>query len=183
MTSEREINILMTGAGAPGAAGILKCLHANPDFKIITADANPNAIGRWLNGDQTGSAFEKIPFAEEKNFIEQLLSLCERRNIHIVMPLVTKELIPLAQNKKRFEEQETKVLVSKVDSLEIANNKSRLYQFLEWRGIDVPKYKVVENIDQFKSAVEELSASQKTVCFKPSVSNGGRGFRIIANDI
>jgi glutathione synthase/RimK-type ligase-like ATP-grasp enzyme len=44
--------------------------------------------------------------------------------------------------------------VSNVDSLEIANNKSRLYQFLEWRGIEVPKYKVVENIDQFKLALK-----------------------------
>ena len=170
------INILMTGAGAPGAAGILKCLQLSRDIKVVTADANPNAVGRWLNGDPMGAGFEKIPF-------EQLLSICERRNIHVVMPLVTKELIPLAQHKNEFEEQETKVLISSVDSLEIANNKSRLYQFLEWRGIDVPGYKVVENIDQFKPAVEELNARAKRVCFKPSVSNGSRGFRIIATDI
>jgi carbamoyl-phosphate synthase large subunit len=177
------INVLMTGAGAPGAAGILKCLQSNPDLKVIVADANPHAVGRWLNGDPQGTGFEKIPFAQEKNFIEELLSICERRNIHVLMPLVTRELIPLAQNKKKFEEQETMVLVSNVDSLEIANNKSRLYQFLEWRGIEVPRYKVVDNIDQFKLAVEELSANQKGVCFKPSASNGSRGFRIIANDV
>jgi len=168
----------MTGAGAPGAAGILKCLHSSPEIKVIAADADPNATGRWLNGE-----FEKIPFAEDKNFIGQLLLICERRNIHVVLPLVTKELIPLAQNKKKFDEQQIKILVSKVDSLEIANNKSRLYQFLEWRGIDLPGYKVVDNIQQFKSAVEELSASGERVCFKPSLSNGSRGFRIIANDI
>src|SRR6185436_20160497 len=156
-----SINVLMTGAGAPGAPGILKCLHSDPEIKVIVADASPNAIGHWLNGD---SGFEKIPFAHEKDFIEQLLSICERRNIHVVMPLVTKELIPFSQNKKRFEEQETKVLVSNVDSLEIANNKSRLYQFMEWRGIDVPKYRVVENIDQFELAVEELSSLQKRIC-------------------
>src|SRR6476660_3053329 len=178
-----EINVLMTGAGAPGAAGILKCLQLNPDIKVITADANPNAVGRWLNGDLMGTGFEKIPFARENNFVEQLLSICERRNIHILLPLVTKELLTLAQHKKEFEAQNTKVLVSNVDSLGIANNKGRLYQFLEWRGIDVPKYKVVENIDQFKWAVEELIASQKRVCFKPSVSNGSRGFRIIASDM
>jgi carbamoyl-phosphate synthase large subunit len=92
---------------------------------------------------------------------------------------VTKELLPLARHKKEFEEQETKVLVSNVDSLEIANNKSRLYQFLEWRGIEVPKNKVVENIDQFKLAAEELNTQAKRVCFKPSVSNGSRGFRLL----
>src|ERR1043166_3203032 len=162
MTSGREINILMTGAGAPGSPGILRCLQSDPNFKVMVADANPNAVGRWLNGD---SGFEKIPFAHENNFIDQLLSICERRNVQVVMPLVTKELIPLSQNKKEFEGQDTKVLVSNVDSLEIANNKSRLYQFMEWRGIDVPTYRVVENIDQFKLAVEELLASQRRACF------------------
>jgi carbamoyl-phosphate synthase large subunit len=174
----KGINVLMTGASAPGAAGILKCLHLNPDLKVIAADANSNAVGRWLNAE-----FEKVPFAHEKNFVEELLSICERRNIHILLPLVTKELLPLAQHKKEFEAQNTKVLVSNVDSVGIANNKGRLYQFLEWRGIDVPKYKVVENIDQFKLAVDELNALAKHVCFKPSVSNGSRGFRVIANDM
>ncbi|HEV8284960.1 MAG TPA: ATP-grasp domain-containing protein [Chitinophagaceae bacterium] len=178
MSSEKTINILMTGAGAPGAAGILKCLQFNPNFEIIMADANSNAVGRWLHAE-----FETIPFAHEKNFIQQLLSICQKRNIHVLLPLVTKELIPLAHHKKEFEELGTKVLVSNVDGLEIANNKGRLYQFLEWRGIKVPEYKVVETVDQFKIAVEELGFPAKRVCFKPSVSNGSRGFRIVANDI
>ena len=120
MLPTNAINILMTGAGAPGAAGILKCLQFNPNFDIVMADANPNAVGRWLHAE-----FETIPYAGEKNFVEQLLSICEKRHIHVVMPLVTRELIPLAQHRKEFEAVETRLLVSKVDSLEIANNKSQ----------------------------------------------------------
>ena|SRR5436190_2304257 len=176
--SEQTINVLMTGAGAPGAAGILKCLQFNPSFEIVMADANPNAVGRWLHAE-----FETIPFAHEKNFIEKLLSVCQRRNVHVVLPLVTKELIPLAQHKKHFDELGTRVLVSDVDSLEIANNKSRLYQFLEWRGVDLPGYRVVETMGRFETAVKELGFPGERVAFKPSISNGGRGFRILANDI
>ena len=178
MPADNTINILMTGAGAPGAAGILKCLQFDPNFDIVMADANPNAVGRWLHAE-----FETIPHAEEKNFIGQLVSICEKRHIHVVLPLVTRELIPLAHHTKEFEAVETRLLVSKVDSLEIANNKSRLYQFLEWRGIPVPAYRVVDNVDQFKTAVMELGFPANRVCFKPSVSNGSRGFRIVANDI
>ena len=43
------INILMTGAGAPGAAGILKCLEREVTFKIFTADADPDALGQYLD--------------------------------------------------------------------------------------------------------------------------------------
>jgi len=168
----------MTGAGAPGAAGILKCLRFNPSFEIVMVDANPDAVGRWLHAE-----FETIPVAQEGDFVEKLISVCQRRRIHVVLPLVTKELIPLAAHKKQFEEFGTRLLVSDADSLEIANSKSRLYQFLEWRGIDVPAYRIVETTDQFAVAVEELGFPGNRVAFKPSLSNGSRGFRVLANDI
>ena len=105
------------------------------------------------------------------------------KNVHVVLPLVTKELIPLAKHKKNFDQLGTRVLVSDADSLDIANNKSRLYQFLEWRGIAVPGYRVVETTNQFDTAVKELGFPGKRVAFKPSISNGSRGFRILAHDI
>lgn len=164
----------MTGAGAPGAAGILHCLQQEPSFHIIVADANPTATGRWLVPE-----FELVPKATEPNFVDTLLSICRKKNIHVLMPLVTKELIPLAQRIKEFELAGTKLLISSAASLEIANDKSKLYQFLQWRSIDVPAFRVVETIEQFETSIKELGYPGKTVCFKPSVSNGSRGFRII----
>ncbi len=172
------INILMTGAGAPGAAGILSCLQKEPAFRVTGADANPVAVGKWLSKD-----FETIPFANNPSFPDAILSLCRKRDIHIVLPLVTRELIPLAQHAKEFELAGAKLPISPASSLEIANNKSRLYEFLQWRGIAVPEFRVAETIDQFKTAVAELGYPGKTVCFKPSVSNGSRGFRIISEQM
>jgi carbamoyl-phosphate synthase large subunit len=176
--SESRINILMTGAGAPGAAGILKCLFQNPNLHVTAADANPNAVGRWLTDD-----FVTIPFAHKNDFIDTLLSICREKDIHVLLPLVTRELLPLAQHIKEFEAAGAKVLVSSAESLEVANSKSRLYQFLDWRGIDIPEFRVVETIPQFEQAMKELGYPEKEICFKPSVSNGSRGFRIISNKI
>jgi carbamoyl-phosphate synthase large subunit len=173
-----KINILMTGGGAPGAAGILQCLQKNSLFNITLADANPEATGRYLIKD-----FEVIPFADNPAFKDSVLSICRKKNIHIVLPLVTKELIPLSQSIKEFESAGAKLLVSPATSLEIANNKSRLYEFLQWRGIAVPEFRVAETLQQFKKAVDELGYPAKKVCFKPSVSNGSRGFRIISEEI
>lgn len=168
----------MTGGGAPGAAGILKCLQADKSVCITVADANPAAVGRYLSGD-----FETIPYATDPSFTDVVLSLCRKKNIHAILPLVTKELIPLAQRIKEFELAGAKLLISPIESLEIANNKSRLYQFLDWRGIPVPAFKVVETIDQFRIALNELGYPARQVCFKPSISNGSRGFRIISEQI
>ncbi len=168
----------MTGGGAPGAAGIIKCLQREKSFHITVADANPGAVGRYLNND-----FETIPYAIDPSFSESILSICRRKNIHVILPLVTKELIPLSQHIREFELAGAKLLASPTASLEIANNKSRLYEFLQWRGIPIPAFSVIETVEQFKTAVEELGYPGKPVCFKPSVSNGSRGFRIISDQM
>lgn len=176
--SSGKINILMTGAGAPGAPGILKCLGKEPLFHVIAADAAPHVAGRYLAKD-----FMQIPPATDPGFAETVLSLCREKNIGLVCPLVTKELIPLSAQMKRFEAGGIKLPVSPHASLEIANNKSRLYEFLQWRGIAVPEFRVVENADQFREAARDLGYPGKIICFKPSVSNGSRGFRIISDQV
>lgn len=165
----------MTGAGAPGAAGILKCLEQDNNVHVVSADADPEATGKYLVKE-----FVCIPTADKPDFTDKVLSICREKNIHVLMPLVTKELIPLSQRIKEFELAGTKLLVSSTASLEIANNKSRLYEFLQWRGLKIPDFRVVENVEQFQNAVAELGHPSKQVCFKPSVSNGSRGFRIIS---
>ncbi len=185
MTSKKEnsdknspagnVHILMTGGGAPGGRSILKCLEQERSFKITVADANPDIAEKF-----PGQSFETIPIAIAPLFAETVLALCKGKKIRVILPLVTKELIPFAQHKDAFEKAGIKIPTSSLASLEIANNKSRLYEFLEWRGIAVPAFKIVETIDQFKDAVQELGYPEKQVCFKPSVSNGSRGFRIIS---
>lgn len=168
----------MTGAGAPGAAGILQCLWQQSSFHVFAADANPNAVGRYLVKD-----FVIIPRADDPAFVDTVIALCREKNIHVVLPLVTKELIPLSRHCMEFELAGAKLIVSPAPSLEIANDKSKLYQFLQWRGIGVPDFRVVETVEQFKAAAEELGYPGKSICFKPSVSNGSRGFRIISHSI
>lgn len=173
-----HIHVLITGAGAPGAAGIIKCLRKGKRIHITAADARQNVAGRFLADE-----FLQIPIATEVHFTDTLLNLCRQKNIHILLPLVTKELIPLASRIKEFELAGTRLLVSSAESLEIANNKSRLYEFLQWRGLDVPDFRVVETTEQFIQAAEELGYPERQICFKPSVSNGSRGFRIISQSL
>jgi carbamoyl-phosphate synthase large subunit len=172
------INILMTGGGAPGAAGILRCLQFDPRLEITMADANPDAIGRWIHAE-----FENIPWANDPAFIDALLAICKKRKIDLLMPLVTRELIPLAEHADKFLSIGTRLIISKVESLRIANDKGKLYQFLEWRGIETPPFRIVNEALAFEQAMQDLGYPAKTICFKPCIANGGRGFRIITDKI
>src|SRR5687768_3147159 len=113
----------MTGGGAPGAAGIIHCLKTYPGLKITAVDANPNAIGKFLADD-----FLQVPLATDPRFIETVSSIAREKKIDIILPLVTKELLPFSRNISLFESNGTRLLVSSPSSLEIANDKSRLYQ-------------------------------------------------------
>lgn len=164
----------MTGAGAPGAAGIIRCLKQDNRIRIVLADKNPDAVGRFLNGN-----FHVIPDAGDPQFIASIRSICLREKIDVLMPLVTRELNSLAAMKDEFRTIGVQVLVSDENALSIANDKGRLYQHLEMQGIDLPKYRLVKTAEEFVLAVNDLDYPHRKICFKPCVSNGSRGFRIL----
>lgn len=165
----------MTGAGAPGAAGIIFCLQTHPSVQLTVADADENAVGRYLTKD-----FALLPKAGDPDFVETVLKVCIEKHIDVILPLVTRELFPLSQNKKLFEEKGIRVLVSSETAIGISNNKSACHQFLKEKGIDVPEFFIVNSVDEFIHAASELGHPQKQFCFKPSVSNGSRGVRIVS---
>jgi carbamoyl-phosphate synthase large subunit len=168
------INILMTGGGAPGAAGILHCLKQCPQFNIWTADASIEAVTRHLH-DQ----FALIPLATDTDYVPQLLSFCREKNIHVVMPLVTRELPILAGAADLFKSQGTEVLVSPLNALELSNDKGNLYRAMEMQGLPLPAFRIVHTPQEFDEAVKQLQYPSQPVCFKPCQGNGSRGFRIL----
>jgi carbamoyl-phosphate synthase large subunit len=168
----------MTGAGAPGAAGIIRCLQQDAQIKLTVADADEHAVGRFLN-----KSFLKLPYASDPNFIDAIFETCIRDDVHLILPLVTKELCSLAEHKEKFDAAGIKVLVSSFDAIEIANNKSACYQFLQKKGIALPEFFVIHNTEAFIHAAFELGHPQRSFCFKPSVSNGSRGVRIVSDSI
>ncbi|HYG15179.1 MAG TPA: hypothetical protein VEC12_05450, partial [Bacteroidia bacterium] len=169
-----KLRVLMTGAGAPGAAGILKCLQQDAGMEVIVADASEEAVGRYLN-----PTFELIPKAADKGFIPAIEALCDKHNINLICPLVTRELFPFSEHKERFEAKGIKVLVSGYEALSIANDKGKLYQALHNNNILTPQFVIAHTVAELERAVQHLGYPGKTVCFKPCVSNGMRGFRII----
>jgi carbamoyl-phosphate synthase large subunit len=174
----KALNVLMTGAGAPGAPGIIKCLLSDPSINLLVADADPNAIGRYLHHQ-----FIQVPMADDPQYTDKLLEICRDQKIDILLPLVTKELFPLSINKQAFELQGTKVLVSSAEAIRISNDKSACYRFLQTKGLELPGFHIARTTEEFIHAAYELGHPQRSFCFKPSLSNGSRGFRVVSDSI
>ncbi len=172
------INVLMTGAGAPGGPGIIKALQKDLSINLVVCDMDNEASGRWLC-----PKFYQIPSAKDAKFLDRIIEICEREKIDIIFPLVTLELFVFSKNKNRLRDIGIKVIVSDNSSLDIANNKSELYKHLRGNNILVPDFEIVNTVDDLKLACAKLGYPGKPVCIKPSVSNGSRGVRILTESI
>ncbi|MCS3901430.1 ATP-grasp domain-containing protein [Methanococcus voltae] len=175
-----DLNVLITGAGAPGIAGSLYSLRNNYDnrkLNIIGTDVKEDTIGKYLC-DKT----LKVPYPQdETEFINELIDICKKEEIDVILPQVTNELLPLSKNKKLFNELEdnkngTKIAISSEKSIKFANDKFELIKTCKKLDIPYPECYLVKTWDELEKAAEKL---EFPFIVKPPVSNGMRGFRVI----
>jgi carbamoyl-phosphate synthase large subunit len=179
MSCERlkDITVLVTAAGAPGAVGIVQSLRANKEraLKIIGSDMRVNASGRpFLDG------FHQVPRGRDPGFIDAVIDVCEKSGAEVVIPLSTEELLAFASEKERIADScGAQVCVSNRKAVETANEKARLFEALGAAGVPVPSHVSITSADDLRNAATTLGYPHVPICMKPSFAHGGRGFRVI----
>lgn len=176
----QPINIIMTGAGAPGASGIIKCLRLNAEreIRIIGVDMKERVGARCMLDD-----FRTVSPAGAPEFCDELLALAAEYRADAILPLVTRELERFAAEEKRFFDIGTAVCVCPIANLSIANDKGRMLDKLADAGVPVPEYIRVTDAASFAEACAKMGYPDRTICFKPSRANGSRGFRVVSPDV
>ncbi|MCK5082010.1 MAG: ATP-dependent carboxylate-amine ligase, partial [Candidatus Omnitrophica bacterium] len=93
-----NINVLITGAGAPGIMGTFFSLRnqSNHTFRIIGTDIDSEAVGKFFL-DQT----YVVPKPSQE-FIDRVLEICKQEEVQVILPQVTKELEWFSKNKEIF---------------------------------------------------------------------------------
>ena len=173
----RPIKLMLTACGCPGASTLIRMLKNNGEreVEIVGVDADPQAIGRFLC-----DSFYKVPMAESEDYIPFMLDLVERVHPDVLFPESSLEVYPIALHKQRFEDLGAAVLVSDAESIRVANNKFSMYETLRTdTDLELPEYRYPKDLDGFVAAVKELGYPERSVCFKPHVAKGSRGFRIL----
>jgi carbamoyl-phosphate synthase large subunit len=174
VTDRDDVTVLMTGAGAPGASGIVKSLRAagERDVRIVGVDVDPDAYGFGLVDEGY-----TVPAGGEDGYVDRIRELVAAESVDVVLPLTTDELPPLAAGRDAIP---AAVMVSDRDALAVANDKASLYGFLADEGFDAaPAHRRVDDEAAFVEAVDALGYPETPVCFKPVVGSGMRGFRVL----
>ncbi|GFN33500.1 ATP-grasp domain-containing protein [Paenibacillus xylaniclasticus] len=174
------VRILLTGAGSPAAPGVIQSLKKSEEYYcfIVGVDCNPLSAGFHMTDQHYVG-----PRASEEAFIPFIEELCRKERIDVLLSLVTGELVKLSEHREVFSRLGTRMNLSPASQLRTVINKGLLYTELNKLGIAVPSFQITSSAQQFTQALKALGYPEQPVCFKPTISDGSRGFHIVDNRV
>ena len=136
MSKNGEIRILFTGVGRRIEliqAFRTAALVLNKTIKIYGADMAGTAPA-LAYCDYT----RKVVAMKDPNYINDLLGICIADDIDLVIPTIDTDLLVLAENRERFTDIGTKVMISAPDKIRICRDKNYTSKFFVDCGLHAP---------------------------------------------
>lgn len=90
--------------------------------------------------------FFKVPRYNEDSYIESLVNICENEKVDMLIPLYEKEYMLLCENRYRFTQIGTSLLLSTSKTIECCNDKYKTYEFFKGVNIDTPNTYLRKNL-------------------------------------
>jgi hypothetical protein len=144
-------------------------------FRLLCSHTSQEFIGFAAADD----AFLEPTFKHDTDYLEWCLTVCREQQVGLFIP--ARRASFLARHAPLFAETGTRVAAVSPDEFHITiDNKGLCYDFCRDYGLPIPDYRIVTTLEQFDAAYAELKEQHPTVCFKPSVSVFGLGFKVLS---
>lgn len=124
------MNLLLTSIGKR----IELIGHLKSSFRVIGVDASAeNPAKSFVD------AFYRVPRCREEGYVEELLAVCEKEKVSLLVPLYEPEFGILNAAREKFEEIGVKLVLSGESVTEICNDKRKTAAFFEKYDIPAPE--------------------------------------------
>ncbi len=176
MSKFKDLTVLVTAAGnvfMPGTAFALKN-NGERNIRLIGADMNKD--------DTILQMFDKyytVPRGDSPQYVDIIYDICKKEDVDIVLPIMSVELNALSRAKEKFKKAGIVISVTDINSLETANDKLKLFDYMKSNNITCADYMSVSSFKELEKAVNVLGYPNKPVCIKATNGSGSRGFRIL----
>ena len=172
----KPITVLLSASGSQFAPGIIKCIKQNGEreIRVVGVDMSKDPSNRYFV-----DAFYNVPATDSEDFIDQVVEICEKEKVDILLPQMSAELPKYLESIERFHSIGTIVSMTSTSNLYIANNKLRLFEFMKNHGIPTTNFAGVHSLVEFERALYDLGYPNIPVVVKIPESSGARGVRII----
>jgi len=170
-----KVNVLVSGSGSLyGVAIIQSLLRSDLALKLVACDTSARTLGLYL----AHQAYIVPPARQEELYLNGLLDIIEKENIHAIFVASSQELDFYSRHKLDLEEKTgLKVFTNLPETLHICNDKWLTVNFLKEHGFYYPlTIRYPEDREQIEPFMYEVKFP---VVIKPRQGAGSQGLYIV----
>lgn len=160
------MNILLTAVGK--RVQLIK--HLKKSNYVVGVDSGDLASAKYFV-----DSFYKVSKCDDNSYVDELLDICKKEDINMLIPLFEKEFSTLCDSRERFHEIGVYLLLSHKNIIDICNNKWNTHLFFTNYNIDTPKSFLGADVKK------NLYFGNKSLIAKPLVGMGSKGIIKINN--
>lgn len=171
---KHRINVLVTGAGGAGVGSqVLKALRiAKTPYNIVATDVTEFSSA-FCQSDKAYVA----PPARDAAYISEILGICQKERIKILVPGSEQELTQISANRGKF--GGILLLINTAEVVRLCMDKWETYKFLRDNGFNAPKSLLLES--EASSGVAK--AFKVPAVIKPAQESFGSSNVFLAQDL
>jgi carbamoyl-phosphate synthase large subunit len=155
--------VLVTGTGGPSGVCFMKAIADQP-WEVFSADIDPYAAGLYLVDEHHRAL---VPRGDSETFVPEVIELCNRLRIDVLVPTVDSELLPLAMARTELAEHGVSLVLASEETLRDCLDKWTLHARCVG-ALRVPDTALVD-------ADFDPEACTLPVIVKPRSGSGSRG--------
>lgn len=171
------LKLVLTAVGCPGASTLIHWLKANGEREIAIhgVDMRPDAIGRFLC-----DGFGLVPSGRSTEYVPALLDVVRRERPDVLLVQSSSEVEAVARARSAFAELGVAALVAGPEAIAVCDDKAAMHAALQGTPVLQPRALTPASVEEFLAGAHDLGYPEASVCFKPPVSKGSRGFHIVS---
>lgn len=163
-------NVLVTAAGAPGCARLIRSLR-EAGYAVSGIDMNERVAASRLC-----DAFATVPPGDDPGFVDAAARRVAELGADVVFPTSSSEIVAWSRARDRFP---VPVLAGPPAGVEAASDKAATFALAERLGLPHPRTIEVADVAGLEAAARELGYPGARVVMKPLHAKGSRGMRVL----
>lgn len=105
------------------------------EAKVYTTDMKPMMAPACIVSDEG----IKVSPCTAEGYVDEIVQICQSRNVGVIIPTIDPELMILAKNRQRFLEIGVEIVLSDEEFIKACRDKRQTQLYLKDIGIEVPK--------------------------------------------
>ncbi|MBW2064561.1 MAG: ATP-grasp domain-containing protein [Deltaproteobacteria bacterium] len=177
-----KIPVILTCVGSQVAPSAIQCIKNHPIHEVVLI-----GVDTKRREDSVGAPFVdqyyRVPMGDHPEYITAMLEIVQRTGARVILPGSDEEALSLSAAASRFAGMGCTVACSAHETVAFVVDKYRTMERLGECGVKVADICLFESLDELRRGADNLGFPGRPFVIKPRVSRGGRGFRVVRNQV